>query len=205
MKNYRSNVAFIDLLFNLLVGFVSLFIIAYMLINPVAKTGIVDPNIEIMITMSWDDKSPHDYDIWVDGPQNTIVGFTNKESGYMTLERDDLGTESDRFYDETRGVWVNIERNLEVVAIRGLVPGVYYVNVHFFALKQMKPGNVVTVEVTDMRPYQIVAKRDKEILANKSEHTMVSFRVTNNGKIVDVDYNAKIDIVRGNIHAGGPL
>ena len=34
---YRSSFGFIDLLFNLLVGFVFLFMLAFMLINPVAK------------------------------------------------------------------------------------------------------------------------------------------------------------------------
>ena len=34
---YRSSFGFIDLLFNMLIGFVFLFMLAFLLINPVAK------------------------------------------------------------------------------------------------------------------------------------------------------------------------
>ena len=43
MRKYSSNLAFVDLLFNLLVGFTSLFIIAFLMINPIAKDGEVTP------------------------------------------------------------------------------------------------------------------------------------------------------------------
>ena len=42
-KRYLSTFGFIDLLFNMLVGFVFLFFIAYILINPIADEGKVDP------------------------------------------------------------------------------------------------------------------------------------------------------------------
>ncbi len=42
MSNRRqgSNLAFNDLLFNVLIGFVMLFVIAFLLINPIAKKQI---------------------------------------------------------------------------------------------------------------------------------------------------------------------
>ena len=43
---YRSSFGFIDLLFNLLVGFVFLFMLAFMLINPVAKKETIKPKAE---------------------------------------------------------------------------------------------------------------------------------------------------------------
>lgn len=43
MRKYSSNLAFVDLLFNLLIGFASLFVIAFLMINPIAKTGAVTP------------------------------------------------------------------------------------------------------------------------------------------------------------------
>ena len=65
MRKYSSNLAFVDLLFNLLVGFTSLFVIAFLLINPIAKSGVIDPPIRLMIEMRWDDSSPRDIDLHV--------------------------------------------------------------------------------------------------------------------------------------------
>lgn len=68
MRRYSSNIAFIDLLFNLLIGFTSLLLIAFLLINPVAEEGKIDPRSEFLITMSWLDTSGIDLDIWIEGP-----------------------------------------------------------------------------------------------------------------------------------------
>lgn len=54
MKKYSSNLAFVDLLFNLLVGFTCLFIIAFLMINPISKKGVVEPPVKLMIEMRWD-------------------------------------------------------------------------------------------------------------------------------------------------------
>ena len=42
MRKYSTNLGFVDLLFNLLVGFVSLLLIAFLLINPIADDGKID-------------------------------------------------------------------------------------------------------------------------------------------------------------------
>ena len=39
--------------------------IAFLLINPIAEEGKIDPRSEFMITSSWDDESSIDIDIWV--------------------------------------------------------------------------------------------------------------------------------------------
>lgn len=132
MRNYRSNVAFIDLLFNLLVGFVSLFIIAFLLINPIAKNGKIDPPIEFLITTEWDKFSKNDIDIWVKGPDGRAVSYTNKDIGYIVLNRDDLGSANDNV--RVAGKTISIKENREAIEIRGLVPGEYIVNVHFLSL-----------------------------------------------------------------------
>jgi hypothetical protein len=204
MKNYRSNVAFIDLLFNLLAGFVSLFIIAIMLINPVAKTGVVDPNLELMITLEWDKNSNHDYDLWVKGPGNQVVGFNNKESGYMTLERDDLGSSNDRFWNSDIQDWIEIKRNLEVVAIRGLVPGKYYVSVHFFGKRPKEEPNKVNVVVTDLSPFRVVIDRTVATQREKQEIPVIAFTVNEKGDINFIDYDSDVRIARNAQTYGGP-
>ena len=43
-NKYKSTIGFTDLLFNLLVGFVYLFIIAFILINPIQKKHRIESN-----------------------------------------------------------------------------------------------------------------------------------------------------------------
>ena len=62
---YRSSFGFIDLLFNLLIGFVFLFMLAFMLINPVAKKETIKPKAEYFIILEWDGEKPYDLDLWV--------------------------------------------------------------------------------------------------------------------------------------------
>lgn len=59
---------FSDLLFNALLTFTFLFLMALLLMNPQAKSGIINPKAEFMITVSWPDNTPDDIDTWVEGP-----------------------------------------------------------------------------------------------------------------------------------------
>ena len=95
MRKYSTNLGFVDLLFNLLVGFVSLLLIAFLLINPIADDGKIDPVTEFIINVQWPDNSSIDIDLWVQGPEGTIVSFKQKDGNYMVLERDDLGISND--------------------------------------------------------------------------------------------------------------
>jgi hypothetical protein len=62
-QRYKTSFGFIDLLMNLLVGFAFMFILAFMLINPVAKKHEFDPKAEYLIIMTWNPKSNSDIDI----------------------------------------------------------------------------------------------------------------------------------------------
>ena len=54
---YKSSLAFTDLLFNILIGFAFMFLIAFILINPVEKDADVEVKAEFMVIMTWDDNS----------------------------------------------------------------------------------------------------------------------------------------------------
>ena len=97
---YKSTVGFTDLLFNLLVGFVFLFIIAFILINPITKKADVPKKAEYMIVMEWPTEVADDIDLWVKDPEGNTVSFVKKENGYMNLEKDDLGHSNDMTVDE---------------------------------------------------------------------------------------------------------
>jgi hypothetical protein len=193
MRKYSSNLAFVDLLFNLLVGFTSLFVIAFLLINPIAKNGVVDPPIRLMIEMSWHDDSHNDIDLYLKGPDGATISYRNKANGYITLKRDDIGAQSDTY--EVNGRTVLVSRNYEIMTLTDLPDGDYVVNVHFYSRKD---GTFITqdvnVRVTNLQPYGSVFEGSVEI-SKFQEKTLVVFRVED-GKIVDKRTDVQVRLRR---------
>jgi hypothetical protein len=160
MRKYSSNLAFVDLLFNLLIGFTCLLVLAFLLINPIADEGKIDPVSEFIITFQWDENSPIDIDGWVKGPEGTVVGFRAKDGQWMVLERDDLGIDND--YYVVNGETRILKRNIETISINAKVPGEYTVNVHNYSHKSRKlPKNEqyptpVRIDIIKLNPYRLV-------------------------------------------------
>lgn len=185
MKNNGFNLAFIDMLFNMLVGFVGLFILSFIHINPIAKKGKIDPVTEILITHTWNDESSIDMDIWVEGPLDTIIGYPRKEGGYMQLDRDDLGERNDTFV--INGELQTVKRNIETVTINKIIPGDYYVNIHFFGpTTAINSVETSIIEIFDMHPFQMVFNGSVEAKFHE-EITVVAFSVDEQGNIFNVD------------------
>jgi len=159
-EKYKSNLAFVDLLFNVLLGFVFLFLIAFILINPIAKKADIDMLAQYMIVMSWPGSSDNDIDMWVMDPNGNRVGFFQREIGFMNLDRDDLGSTTD--LAEVDGELQKVEINREVVSLRGIVPGEYYVTVHLYTKREEEP-TPVKVEVIRVTPYEIVYSQEKTL------------------------------------------
>ena len=144
MKNtlkYKTGWGFIDLLFNLLVGFTFMFILAFMLINPVAKKETVDPKAEYLVVVTWDNDSVYDIDTWVRDNDNNIVSFRGKDIALITLDRDDLGIAND-LYTSKDGSEKIRKVNREVVAIRSDARRTYWISVHWFSKGQLSENSV---------------------------------------------------------------
>jgi|TARA_B110000908_G_C10094949_1_gene375837 hypothetical protein len=165
-----NQLAFNDMLFNVLLGFVVLFVIAFLLINPITKKQDIPSKAEAMILIEWDNTSAVDVDLWLGHDSDPPVGFSNKAGMGMNLERDDLGTSNDRMVIDGEVSFIKINR--EVINIRGIVPGLYYPNVHVYSWSrsQVEPLKV-TVTVIDINP------RYKEVYT-------VEFLVTSKGEVV---------------------
>lgn len=180
MRKYSSNLAFVDLLFNLLVGFTSLFVIAFLLINPIAKQGVIDPPIIFMVEMSWDDGSPRDIDLYVRGPDGQTVSFLHKNNGYITLKRDDVGFLGESYV--LNGEEIRIYRNYEVTTMTDLPDGDYVVGVHYYSASG--GPEKVTVRLTGLQPYGVHFEGSTTVNP-RQEDTVVVFRVVD-GAVVDV-------------------
>ena len=186
MRKYQSNLAFVDFLFILLLAFISMFILALILINPVTKKSEVERKAEFLITLEWDKESRDDVDIWVEDPLGKVVSFRNKTVDVMHLDKDDLGQLNDtiRFPDGSTQV---IHLNREVVTLRGWVEGEYTINAHMYNKRDRShpsdansyghPTNV-KVEMLRINPYKILFE-EKFILTHRGEEVTIR-RVTLN-------------------------
>jgi hypothetical protein len=182
MEETQSSIGVRDILFNALFAFVVFFILAFLLINPIAKTADVENNAQILITARWGDGRPEDVDLYVQDPLGNLVWFRSREAGFLTLDRDDLGERGDTL--EVDGEQIKNPLNEETVAIRGvLVPGEYTVNVHLY---RGVAGVVVpvTVKVERVNPkVQVIFFGTVTLPAQNSEITVVSFTVTAEDKV----------------------
>jgi hypothetical protein len=179
-------VAFTDLLFNALLGFVVMFELAFLLINPVAKTGAVEAKAEFLITLSWPDGRREDVDLYVEDPAGNLVWFRAREGGLMHLDRDDLGRANDVIQVGGREI-VN-PLNQEVVSIRGILPGEYVVNLHLYRAERDGAAVPATVKVEKLNPRVEIVFYGEVVLSRPSEErTAVRFSVGADGRVRDVN------------------
>ena len=186
---YKSTIGFIDILFNILVGFAFLFIVAFLLIKPEAKREDFDRKAEFIIVMEWDSERQDDIDLYVQDPSNTIVHFRNARANFMHLDKDDLGKRNDTIM--VNGVEKIVKINREVVTIRGIVPGEYIVNVHYYS-DYSEHANVtrgpmspleVKVTVYKVNPYSEVWQGTKTFTRKGQEETFVRFTMDKDGGV----------------------
>ena len=176
---------FNDLLFNSLLGISLLFFIAILFINPKTKAGDVEIKAYFVITVTWKDYSPDDIDVWVENPLGKKLWFRQREVGLLHLDRDDRGMEDDKIKVDNK--LVENPLNQEVVTIRGVYPGRYTVNLHYFKSLSDKPVEA-TVRIFKLRPDYKVILDDKIILEHKGvEKTAINFTLGLDGQINKVD------------------
>ena len=185
---------FSDLLFNALMAFVMLFAVALIAMNPKAKTGVIDAKAEFIITVTWPDMNPNDIDTWVQDPGGNLVWFRAREAGLMHLDRDDRGLANDSIV--VNGKQVVNPLNQEVVTLRGIAPGEYTVNAHYYDSKDGKPVDV-TVSIVKVNPRAEVVYYGQLTLARKGdEGTAARFTLLPDGSVTNINTLPKTIVER---------
>ena len=181
---------FYDMLFNMLIAFVFCFIIALLAMNPKAlKAGDIPSKAEFIVNVSWPDMNPNDIDTWVQDPAGNLVWFRAREAGLMHLDRDDRGLADDTLV--VNGKTIINPLNQEVVTLRGVAPGEYTVNAHYYESKDGKPVDV-TVTIVKINPRAEVVYYGQLTLAKKGdEATAARFTVLPDGNVTNVNTLAK--------------
>lgn len=180
---------FTDLLFNVLLTFTFLFIVALIFLHPPTEQGNVKVKAEVIVTVTWEDGRPDDLDLWMEDPEGNVVYFNNPSSGLMHLDRDDRGNRNDFLLVDGREI-VN-PLNQEVITIRGNLPGEYVVNVHYYESLTKAPVEA-TVTVSKVNPVLEVAYHgDVELPEQGKEATAVRFTTTDEGELININTRPK--------------
>lgn len=185
-KNYSTSTALLDLLFNTVLGFVALFFIAFIMMNPKEKKKEnTESKAEFIVTVSWPNDQNDDVDSYMEDPLGNLVCFRRREDGLMHLDRDDLGNKNDRI--QTPLGSVEFKENREILTVRGIVPGEYTVNVHMYRKSSPEPAEV-TVQLDKMNPsMSTAALRKVTLYDNGEEKTAFRFTVDKDGEITEIN------------------
>ena len=210
-NKYKSTIGFTDMLFNVLVGFAFLFIVAFLLIKPEAKKEDFERKAEFVVVMEWDHDQPDDIDLYVQDPTQNKVHFRLPIINFMYLDKDDLGFANDvvRYKD---GTTTKVNINREVVTIRGIIPGEYIINAHYYSAREWtRLGQLTTnsdipsrkidsknepitvkIELHRVDPYKIMWVGEKKFFRKGHEETFVRFTIDKFGdQIGGFEYEEK--------------
>lgn len=196
--HYKSTTSMIDMFMLLTVGFVTLFVLAFILIKPVVpKTEQIPLEEQLLIKLEWDDTINADLDIWLRNPVGDIVSFKNKDVHGATLERDDLGHSNE--WTMINGKPSPIFSNYEVIRIKNLIDGDYFITVHYYSSRgndgtplppsATKPGHSVG-EFRSSLPFMVSA-----YIPNKHKPIFIEDRV--------VEYHKETPVIKFTVIDGG--
>lgn len=186
-SRYRNRSAdpFIDLLFNALLGFTFLFLVAVLFINPESRKGRVDLKAEYIISVTWPEYLADDIDLWVQDPIGETVSYLRKDAGWLHLDRDDRGEINDTIVVDGQELLYPI--NQEVVTIRGIIPGEYTVNLYYYTAARPEPVEAL-VKVEKVNPtLQTVFVKRVTLAQQDDEITVVRFSLDRRGQLSDLN------------------
>jgi len=186
MRSYNDSTAFLDLLLNCLVGFVFLFMIAFMQIEPNKNDAEIKTKAEYVITLTWPVEDPSDVDMWLEDPAGNLISFKNKAAGLTHLDRDDLGGAGDSFRLPD-GRIIRYEYNQEIMTIRGFIPGKWTITVHLYN-KKIEAPTIATVRIDKLNPKVITIFNEKfELKRHWTETTVIRFTMKMNGELLNIN------------------
>ena len=178
-----SDTVFRDVIMLALAGFVAIVIILLPHLNPPGKAvKTATPPGNVIVELRWPDSLNTDVDLWVKGPRDVPVGYSNQGGLIFNLLRDDLGHRDDAS---------NV--NYEVAYSRGRPAGEYTVNVHLYRNASGKtpvPVSVIASLQKDPQASAIPLVQSNLSLEHiNQEITAFRFRLTEKG-----------DLIPGSIH-----
>ena len=209
-ERFKSTIGFTDLLFNILVGFAFLFIVAFLLIKPEAKKKDFDRRAEYIVIMEWDSGAKDDIDLYVEDPLGGLASFRHPAVNFTHLDKDDLGSRNDTTV-LADGSTTTIQINREVMTIRGIIPGEWVVNAHYYSAHNYNKVNsadyfiTVKIELHKVNPYKILWVGEKKYMKKGQEETYLRFRLSSEGELLSpFTFEEKKFISPSGVSSSGP-
>ncbi len=169
---------FRDVIMLALLGFVTIVVLLLPHLNPPVPPTDESPTPgNVVIEVRWPDEVDADVDLWVRGPSDGPVGYSNKGGRVFNLLRDDLG------YANDPG-----KLNYEVAYSRGRPEGEYIVNLHLYTNKSRKYP--VQAEVTIGLKKRAgsglkrIAYKRVNLLEMGQETTILRFKLDKDGDLI---------------------
>ncbi len=169
------NRLFLDVILGAFGLFLVLLVIAIIWINdPTDLENETKLPGSLSIELFWPDKLPVDIDMWVRAPDADPVGYSRKSGMIFNLLRDDLGTIGDI-----------APANMEHVFSRGITPGDYVVNAHFYRDNRADTGPILLTLIITLKhdgkdPIKVHTKTIT-IDRQNIEMTLVRFTIKKDG------------------------
>jgi hypothetical protein len=169
---------FRDVIMLALAGFVMIVMLLLPHINPRAADNqeARSPG-NVIVELRWPDHIDADVDLWVEGPGDSPVGYSNKDGAVFNLLRDDLGRDSDL-----------TDLNYEFSYSRGIPAGEYTVNVHLYRNGSHHFPLPVTVAVSvkgaESASSQRVLNTKLDLLREGQETTVFRFQLNEQGAVI---------------------
>ena len=176
-----GTIAYRDLMTLLFGGFAFMLAVAVPFLADAKKAMEVQagmrPPGNVIVDARWADNSKDDIDLWVQAPGDVPVGYSNKGGLIFNLLRDDLGTQNPP----------GVSLRMETAVSRGVPPGEYTVNLHFYRSREARTPVPVTVAVrckaNDNARMVDVADRTVELHREGEELTAFRFRLDDQCKL----------------------
>jgi hypothetical protein len=194
----KFDISFIDFLFQLLLAFVVIAIIAVIHMNPPTKKSDAPKKAEFIITVEWTKKSDNDVDVWLlSGHEKKSIPlhFRKKQMAPFFLDRDDTGRTIDSYKNADGSIQV-VDINREVITARGWPKdGEYFVNLHMYNKRVPTVEDVVTLSIIQLNPYRLIYERNVKLDKAWEEKDIVSFRILDK-EIIEVQDDHKVFYVK---------
>lgn len=167
---------------------------AFLLMAPVKKKADITTKAEYIITLTWDDDSSDDIDLWIRDPIGNIIYFRDAKKGFMHIDRDDLGKSNDTIV-MPNGVEVSIALNQEIATIRGFIPGEWIINIHMFR-KWYEDSTNVVVKIEKLNPtVRTLIYKKYTMETHWEEITVARLTMTADGDIIDMEDELPVSLV----------
>lgn len=181
-NKYANLLSFIDLLFNLMLGFAAMFLLSLAMISASKKTEeqSLKRDVEYFIRIEWQGDSDNDVDMWLQDPTGDMIGYKDKQRNHMYLERDNLGNDAN--------LAVPGHINEEVISLLKAVPGWYTMNLHWFERRSDLRNPEIKWSIIKIKPtMQTIASGTTEIKFKGQEVTAFRMRMNKDGNIEQMD------------------